>query len=208
MFLQSCQPATSTSSSSLVITFPPFSMPGSIIILVVTPLSLSLPSLFLFLTVFFFPFLGITLNRYLWKEGGRLLLVQALPRTLSSKRPLWPCSGPEPIRSSRCLFLKKLWPWYASRAGVCRQADCTLRPTCLSWLKKNAEGKITCLAPDGINNLYIYVCTHTHTHRSMFITFCLKAFAYLIYSLTLSGQYLKHFEICANAIRLQGLEAK
>ena len=170
MFLQSCQPATSTSSSSLVITFPPFSMPGSIIILAVTPLSL--PP-FPLSHCFFFPFLGITLNRYLWKEGGRLLLVQDLPRTLSSKKPLWPCSGPEPIRSSRCLFLKKLWPWYASRAGVCRQADCTLRPTCLSWLKKNAEGKITCLAPDGINNLYIY--THTHTHTNMFITFLLKS---------------------------------
>ena len=144
MFLQNCQPATSTSSSLLVITFPPFSMPGSIIILAVIPLSpffslslsLSLLPFPLSFSHCFFPFLGITLNGYLWKEGGRLLLVQDLPRTPSSKKPLWPRSGPEPIRSSRCLFLKKLWPWYASRAGVCRQADCTLRPTCLSWLKK------------------------------------------------------------------------
>lgn len=138
MFLQSCQPATSPSSSLLVITFPPFSMPGSIIILAVIPYwALSLPPphpprFFLL----FFPFLGITLNGYLWKEGGRLLLVQYLPRTLSSKRSLWACSGPEPIRSSRCLFLQKIWPWYASQARVCRQADCTPRPTCLSGLKK------------------------------------------------------------------------
>lgn len=74
------------------------------------------------------------------------------------------------------------------------------QPVLADW--KNAEGKITCLAPDGINFFFLY------THTSMFIIFCLKAFAYLIYSLMLSGQYLKHFEICANAIRLQGLEAK
>lgn len=74
---------------------------------------------------------------------------------------------------------------------------------------KNAEGKITCLAPDGINmKKKKYMHTQTHTHTNVYYFFCLKAFAYLIYSLMLSGQYLKHVETCANVIRLQGLEAK
>ena len=43
------------------------------------------------------------------------------------------------------------------------------QPVLADW-KKNAEGKITCLAPDGINN---FIHTHTHTHTQA----CLLLFA-------------------------------
>lgn len=78
----------------------------------------------------------VTVNGCLWKQGGRQLLVQGLPRNPPSKRPLWACSGTRPIRSSCCLSLKKIRPWYANQAKCCRQGDCTPSPTCLSWVKK------------------------------------------------------------------------
>lgn len=200
MFLQNCQPATSTSSRLLVITSPPFLYArehnyscGN------SALSHSFPPSLFFLAVFS-PFLGITLNGYLWKEGGRLLLVQRLPRTLSSKKPCEHALDPSQSDHLAVCFWRKSDPGMQVKPESADRLTALLgQPVLADW--KNAEGKITCLAPDGIN-IFLYI------HTSMFIIFCLKLFAYLIYSLMLSGQYLKHFEICANAIRLQGLEAK
>lgn len=65
----------------------------------------------------------------------------------------------------------------AKPSAVDRVTALLVQPVLVEW--KNAEGKITCLAPDWINFLiykYVYY-------------FSLKVPAYLIYSLMLSGQF-------------------
>lgn len=206
MFLQNCQAATSAPSSLLVITFPRFLYArahhysrGN------SALSPSLP--LSFSRCFFFFSLSGNYSKWVSLKGGW----QAAFGTVLTKNPF--------IKEA---LVSMLWTWAnqiislsvseeKSDPGMRVKPESADRLTALlgqpvlaDW--KNAEGKITCLAPDGINILFFFFFKYIHT--SMFIIFCLKLFAYLIYSLMLSGQYLKHSEICANAIKLQGLEAK
>lgn len=172
MFLPSCQPAPSTSSSLPVMTPPLWARECNYCANPIAQLFLPpLPSLSPFLAI-----LSLSGNYSKWVslKGGW----QAAFGTVLNQEPFHqrgPCEhaldASQSDHPAVCL-------WRNSGPGMqgkldCRQADCSPSLTCLSWLKKGWR-EITCLAPDGISIFFFKTHTYKDVYYFLFKSVCLS----------------------------------